>query len=151
MLKSILFRRENWLLVIPVFFLFSSNVFIGNSAIDIHLHDTYYVVRTLHVIAWILMLVVLPYLFHVFFRIYSKGNKRILNTHICITLVAYISMIAIAIFTIYKQSIRKDFGVSEMFEPNLSQYLFAAIAFIYFLNQFLFLIYFLVQMFFRKR
>lgn len=151
MLKSILFRRENWLLVIPAFLLLSSNVFIGNSAIDIHLHDTYYVVRTLHVVAWILMLVVLPYLFHVVLRIYSKGNKRILNIHVYITLVAYISMIAIAIFTVYKQSISKEVSVPEMFEPNLSQYLFGAIAFIYLLNQFLFFIYFLGQMFFRKR
>lgn len=151
MLKSILFRRENWLLVIPLFLFLSSNVFIGNSAIDIHLHDTYYVVSTLHFAAWILMLVVLPYLFHVFLRIYIKGNKRILNIHVYITQVAYISMIAIAIFTVYKRSISKDVSVPEMFEPNLSQYLFGAIAFIYLLNQFLFLIYFLGQMFFRKR
>lgn len=151
MLKSILFRRENWLLVIPVFLLLSSNVFIGNSAIDIHLHDTYYVIRTSHVVAWLLLLVVLPYLCHVFLRIYRRGNKRILNAHVYITLAAYISMTAIAIFTVYRQTIQKDFSVSEMFEPKLSQYLFAATAFIYLLNQFLFLIYFLAQMFFRKR
>lgn len=150
MLKSILFRRENWLLVIPVFLLLSSNVFIGNSAIDIHLHDTYYVIRTSHVVAWLLLLVVLPYLCHVFLRLNNSGRKNIINAHIYLTQSSYIAALLILVLMPLSLKRNDSYSFENWNEISTVQYLFAMVFVIYLLTQVLFFLYFLIMIFWRR-
>jgi len=147
MLKSILFRRENWLIVIPIILLFSSNIFIGNSTIDIHLHDTYYVIRTLHVVGWILLLVVLPYLCHAFLRLNKSGRKTIMNAHIYLTQFSYIAALLILILMTLSLKRNDSYSFESWNKISTGQYLFAAVLVIYLLTQVLFFLYFLVMIF----
>lgn len=147
MLKSILFRRENWLLIFPLLFFTFNDISVRDTAIDFHLHDTYFIVSTTHAWTWILLLVLGPYSLHLILRLNNKGEKRVLNVHVYTTLLCYIAGIATSLFSLFELN---KYGFSNWKELNKSQYLFIILKAVYLITQFLFFIYFIIKMFQKK-
>ena len=95
-MKGLLFRGENLLLILPPLLFFLIELLIGNKAMDIHLHDTYYVVANhtaLLFTATILFLLIIPYFFHFLLRIKQKRNKWICAMHILLTIILLFSFL----------------------------------------------------------
>lgn len=147
MLKSIIFRRENWLLFFPLLFLTFNDISVRDTSIDFHLHDTYYIITTKHAWTWILLLVLLPYSLHFMLRLNNKGDKRIQTIHICVTLFCYVAGIAAIIFSFFELN---KYGFSNWKDLNKGQYLFIILEIIYLINQLLFILYFLNKIFKEK-
>ena len=146
-MKKFLLHSENWLLSIPILFILIEWNFYPAAAIDIHLHDTYFVVANFYIGFLMLFIVLLPYLCHVFLRSTNKQNKLILITHIVLTSLLLIAMPIL--MRLNQGSTRRyyDFSNWESFKQfeNLNNYL-AIIIISFIFIQILFVLYAIVRL-----
>jgi len=84
-MRKFLFRVENLLLLFPLLLFVVPDVYIGNNALDIHLHDTYFVVDLFYFYLALLILFLIPYLLHALLRYKQKRNAPICKLHVIIT------------------------------------------------------------------
>jgi cytochrome c oxidase subunit 1 len=146
-MKKVLFRSEHWLLIIPILLTFIEWHFYPEAAFDIHLHDTYFIIANFHVCIFLLFVVLLPYLCHVFLRNTNKRNKIIPVTHIVLTSLLLIAMPLL--IQLPQGSPRRyyDFSNWESFKQfeNLNYYL-AIITIAFIIIQILFVLYAMVRL-----
>jgi len=83
-------RIESWLLIIPFLLLLIEKFLFSNSALDFHLHDTYFVISGFHFGIVILLFCWILYLCHFSLRARKSGNKKILAAHVNATLLLLI-------------------------------------------------------------
>jgi cytochrome c oxidase subunit I len=79
-------RPENWLLIIPLILLGIKKIFFSATVIDLHFHDTYFIVSGLHISIGILIILLVPYLCHTLLRLQHKRHKAVLATHVVSTI-----------------------------------------------------------------
>lgn len=79
---TILRRKENLLIGIPLLFTVLAGLRLYDNTIDIHLHDTMYVIAVWHVFFLLLILMAFYFLMHSFLRTRKWRNKRICDIHI---------------------------------------------------------------------
>jgi cytochrome c oxidase subunit I len=85
-MSKYLLRVENILLIFPLLlFVFSGNIFNSDSALDIHLHDTYFVISYASLFYPCFVLLLLPYLLHGVLRLMNKWGSRFCYFHIFAT------------------------------------------------------------------
>ena len=150
-MKNILFRSEYWLLIIPFLFALFEWCFYPAATIDIHLHDTYFVIANFHMGILLLIVVLIPYLCHVFLRITHKRNKLTGITHIILTSLLLIAMPLL--MQLHKAATRRyyDFSSWESFKQfeRLNYYL-AIIITAFIIIQILFTLYAIVRLAIKK-
>lgn len=107
-MKKFFTTRENWLLIIPIFFWLLENTVIKSPVLDLHLHDTYFVIGNVSFV--MLYMSLIPFLCHVALRVKNNGNKKLLGTHV---LISCLCLIALYAFLLY-QSWSNSNGMSGM-------------------------------------
>lgn len=150
-MKKFLLNSENWLLIIPILFTLIEWYFYPAAAIDIHLHDTYFIIANFYIGILMLFIVLLPYLCHAFLRITNKQNKLILITHIVLNSLLLIAMPLL--MQLPQGSPRRYYDFSnwesvKQFE-NLNYYL-AIIIISFIIIQILFVLYAMVRLAIKK-
>lgn len=86
-MKEFFLRIEHLLWLTPILLFVLSFLFVGNSAIDIHLHDTYIVLNDGGVailFIW-LCIIIIPLIIHFLLRYYHRRNSLICTFHVIIT------------------------------------------------------------------
>lgn len=96
------FKKPEWLLAgIPLIFFLVSRIWMPDQAMDIHLHDTMYVIA----LRYVFFLLLLPMLFftvmHFYLRTRKWRNKGICNWHLWISI---FSLLVISVFLIWPSS-----------------------------------------------
>ena len=104
MVRSFLYRIENLLLIVPVILFLLYQFFIGNSALDIHLHDTYFVMDTTIVLIISFVFMLVPYLFHFGLRLLGKWDKQICRTHVYATIFLFVLILLFCLLFINENS-----------------------------------------------
>ncbi len=80
------YKIENWLLIVPILLIIVEKLIFNSAAIDIHLHDTYFVVSRVYIAYFILIIAFIPYGCHAALRIKKAGYKKLLLWQVVITL-----------------------------------------------------------------
>jgi hypothetical protein len=93
-MRKFIFIPENglllWLTLLPVFV----SVLYGNTALDIHRHDTYGMVHIEHrLFFWLITFTLISYFGHLLLRIKQKRQKKVCNVHIILTIIASAAVI----------------------------------------------------------
>ena len=88
-MRNVFLRIENWLLVTPAILLIIEWLFIGESVMDVHFHDTYLVMPGASSLILILILLLIPYMYHLLLR--TKGKRSILFIHVISTVVSIVA------------------------------------------------------------
>lgn len=135
------------MIAVPVLFIAISKVWFNSSMVDLHIHDTMFVISTSFVFTLFLILMIFYFLMHGYLRTTQSGNKRITQIHAIGTAIC---LLIIFIFTLVPSV--SDRPRTAVAFKNYSTYrpleIFMAITFLIFvLVQFLFLIYFIVTTF----
>ena len=73
-MKKIFLQIENWLLIIPIILIIIEKIFFVTSSLDIHLHDTYFVITNIYLGVFTLIIVCIPYFCHFLLR--TKKNRK---------------------------------------------------------------------------
>lgn len=98
-MKKIFFNIENWLLIIPIILIAIEKLFFGTSSVDIHLHDTYFVLANIYLGFLTLIIICIPYLCHLLLRTKITGNRKILLAHVLITVLLLLGFYFSIFFT----------------------------------------------------
>ena len=84
-MKKIFLQIENWLLIIPIILIIIEKIFFVTSSLDIHLHDTYFVITNIYLGVISLVIACIPYLCHLLLRTKKTGNRNVLLGHVVIS------------------------------------------------------------------
>jgi heme/copper-type cytochrome/quinol oxidase subunit 1 len=149
-MKKIFFRVENLLLVVSLLLVFIGNIVKSNTALDIHLHDTYFVTSHASLFISFFPFVCVQYGFHLLLRWTGKRSAAFSNTHVYGSIFLQILFFILSLCAgNYHLSSGKhdDFASAD----NLSFYstlnsLLALCLVLYLLLQLAFIIYFIVRM-----
>jgi hypothetical protein len=85
-------KPENLLPVIPLLFLLIEETGFRGTTIDIHLHDTMYVILRSHFFGVLLVLMIFYWLMHLFLRQRNRGNNAICAIHIYGTIISLVAI-----------------------------------------------------------
>ena len=145
-MKKYLFRVENLLLLVP-FALFVIDYFMyGNHPVDIHLHDTFFVIKSFFIL--VLGFMITPYLLHFFLRSYGKWNPVFCKTHIYGSIGLQVVVFILSIdYSSVSKSPKKYYDVSAWDSFQNSNTLLVISSLLFLVLQFLFVIYFFVRVF----
>ena len=150
MVRNFLYRIENLLLITPLFCVVIYQVFLGNSAFDIHLHDTYFVTNSTGVLIITLIVMAAPYLFHLSLRYSGKRNRQICKIHVYATILLFTLVFVFLMLFINENleiSARRYYDFSSWESKPLFSFFSNAIGLfilLFTLLQFWFLVYFLM-------
>ncbi len=155
-MKKIFLRKENWLLIIPIVLIIIEKIFFVTSSLDIHLHDTYFVITNIYLGVISLVIACIPYFCHFLLRTKKTGNRKILLAHVLIT-VLLLLFFYFYIFFINSSTNQimprryYDFSDWESSKQlgGLNNYLLIAV-FIFIVLQLLFIVYTIVLLLARK-
>jgi cytochrome c oxidase subunit I len=86
-MKKLFLRIENWLLIVPVMITIMERLFFSAGTLDIHLHDTYFVIANFHIGILLFILACIPWLFHFLLRKKGVGRRSILSSHVITTVI----------------------------------------------------------------
>jgi len=90
MMKKVFTRIENYLLITPVILLIIEWILVEESVLDIHLHDTYFVIPGSSLLILILLLLVIPYFCHILLKPKVKPIRII---HLISTIVLIVAFL----------------------------------------------------------
>jgi hypothetical protein len=96
-MKNFIRRSENWLLITPILFSISALVSGTGNDVDIHFHDTYYIVGNYYLLLLFLGVLIVPFLVHKLLRRYRKKARIIPIVHVFATIV-YIAVLYILVY-----------------------------------------------------
>lgn len=85
-MKKNLSKPENWLLLNAGLIILFHLAFAGNTVINIHLHDAYYVISNSYMYLFLLLVAALPFILHRFLDKLKRGNKIFLRAHVFLTI-----------------------------------------------------------------
>jgi len=149
--KKYILRQENILLILLIIVFFTSKIIVSNSALDIHLHDTYFVISNIYMAVFFL-----PYLIFIYFsyRFIRRKNKSI-NVFISLFQIAGLSLFCLLLFlplnfmdSIGKPTRYYDFNTwNSLKEFSFYNEWVMITIFIIVISQLLFFIYFLIFVF----
>jgi H+/gluconate symporter-like permease len=141
-------KSDSWLVIIPFLFFVITRVWFRDKTIDIHLHDTMYVMSGWIIFLILLVLLVFYFIMHSFLRIRKWRIKTVCDIHVIGTA---ISLLVIGAFIIFPDQGRinqaltaETYIQSVLLRDRLSQIL-AVIVLIFGLLQVLFFLYFLFE------
>ncbi|MEO5563009.1 MAG: hypothetical protein ABIR18_06225 [Chitinophagaceae bacterium] len=145
-MKRILFRIENLLLLVPLLLLLVQQLFFSVNTIDIHLHDTMFVVSTGYLL-WILFLLMLFYYsLHFLLRIRNSKGSFGCNFHAGATAV---TLVLIFVFPFLSQPFDAitDYKEAEkvISSNSLLNYIAICVFLIFIILQGFFIFYFLFR------
>jgi hypothetical protein len=96
-MRSLIKTSENSLLITPVLFTLFASISAVSDAVDIHFHDTYFIIEH-HIIPLVFLVVlILPFAMHKLLRRYREKARLILNVHVFVTVV-YIAVLYILMY-----------------------------------------------------
>jgi heme/copper-type cytochrome/quinol oxidase subunit 1 len=152
-MKRFFLRTENCLLIAPIMITIIERLFFSASAFDIHLHDTYFVIANFYIGILLFLSVCIPYLFHFLLRRKGVGSKKVLLSHIVVTIMLLLSFFVF--FRLQHNDIPRryyDFSSWEAYGQQfdlLTRWLgFAVLAFV--IIQLLFIVYGVVRLIAKK-
>lgn len=91
--KPSILRLENLLMLVPFMAYLSIMVFSNSADLDSHYQETYFTFKFQNVVVFNWILLIIPFLLHLFLNQQSKGDARILHGHIIISLCLLISVL----------------------------------------------------------
>lgn len=98
-MKNIIFRIENLLLILPGILALGEAIFMGDSTLDLHLSDTYFVIAHFNIWIFFFVLNMVPFGCHFLLRMKNKTNKWLSFIHVLLTC---ISLLCFLVFSINK-------------------------------------------------
>jgi heme/copper-type cytochrome/quinol oxidase subunit 1 len=139
-------KIEN-VLILPILVLLVLMFLPGTSTIDVHLHDTYYVIAFGHLIKWFLYWLVVVFILYTIIRYrHKRVNTRWAISHIVISflLIGLVGFLAYAIYNKPRDYVSyvEEWGKWRLYNQMIG---FAMLAFL--INQIVFLIYFVTRLF----
>jgi cytochrome c oxidase subunit I len=152
-MKKLFLRTENWLLIVPIIITIIEKLFFSLSTVDIHLHDTYFVIANFHIGILLFLSVCIPYLFHFLLRRKGAGSRGVLFSHVVATII--LLLLFFVSFRLQHNDMPRryyDFSSWKLYGPlyNLlfSWLAFAVLAFV--LVQLLFIVYGVIRLLAKK-
>lgn len=106
-MKKFFTTIENWLLIIPLLIWLLEKTIVGYSTLDVHLHDTYFVFSNTSFGVMFLIAVIVPFGCHIILRTKSKGNRRLLLSHVLLS-----CLLCLVIIILFHYSIKSSDGLS---------------------------------------
>lgn len=88
-MRKYLWRIDNLLLLFPLLLLAFPGLY-NDTAVDIHLHDTYFVVSNFFVFVPVFFGMLFLYLLHLVLRVTGKGGTAFCKFHVYATVVLYL-------------------------------------------------------------
>src|SRR3954463_8897114 len=85
-MKSFFLRMENWLLIVPFILLLIEKFFFAYQSVDLHIHDTYFVLPLYHIGFVLFLSLLIPYLCHCLLRTTKKRNGKVNAIHVSVTI-----------------------------------------------------------------
>ena len=85
-MRKYLFRIENLLLLFPFLLFCFSEIFYGNTALDIHLHDTYFVISDAITFIPVFFVILILYFFHFVLRTTNRRSRGFCRFHVYVTI-----------------------------------------------------------------
>jgi hypothetical protein len=148
-MKKFLFKIENLLLIAPLIFILVGKLWFANSVVDIHLHDTMFVIAVSHIL-WLLFLILFFYFsLHFLLRNKKWRNAAICNIHVIGTV---ISFLVLAIFLVLPSSVPLNPDIDSqkikriISKSNQLAYIISISWLIFTVFQVFFLFYFLITL-----
>jgi heme/copper-type cytochrome/quinol oxidase subunit 1 len=142
-------RIENWLLIVTIILILVEGIFFSRSAFDLHFHDTYFVITNLYLGMAFLVILLLPYLFHLFLRLKYKRSGKICEAHVILSLITILVFFIIIETGQIKFRKYYDFSNWQSYEQR-NDYLFL-LSLLFLLLQVLFILYALVKLIMKRR
>jgi hypothetical protein len=91
--KPSILRLENLLMLVPLMAYVSIMVFSNTADLDSRYQETYFTFKFQNVVVFNWILLILPFLFHLFLNQESMGDSRIMHGHIIISLCLLIAVL----------------------------------------------------------
>jgi heme/copper-type cytochrome/quinol oxidase subunit 1 len=142
-----LYRAENLLLLVPFALSVIDYFLYDNHPVDIHLHDTYFVIKSFFIL--VLGFMVTPFLLHSFLRSYGKWNPVFCKTHIFSSIGLQILIFVLTVdYSSFSKSPKEfyDITLRDTYQDS-GAVVAIAVLFFFLLLQILFLIYFFIRVF----
>lgn len=138
-------KMENWLLV-PAFLLLVSFFFLHRT-IDVHIHDTYYVITGSFVAQWAAYWVLLLFLLYKLLRKrHDTVNGKLFRLHVTTTFIPLFFILFLGYITNSKTAQYLDYSNWQQLEPRFQASTAMILTLLFLLSQVTFLLYFIIQL-----
>lgn len=91
--KPAILRLENLLMLVPFLAFVSTLVFSNSAELDSHYQQTYFTFKFQNIVLFNWMLLIVPFLLHLFMNHQSIGDTRLMHGHIIISLCLMIAVL----------------------------------------------------------
>lgn len=147
-MKKYLYRVENLLLIVPIVLFVVYQPLLGNSVLDIHLHDTYFVMDSTFLFNVGFVFLFILYFLHFILKASSKRNILICKMHVYSTILLQITGFILLGFTLSWYTMPKNyFDFTSMENYRKINRIYATLIFIFFIIQLGFLAHFFIAIF----